>query len=42
MVKLYKTLVRPIVEYNNVIWGPSYILDNQKLILKECSVKQPE
>ena len=24
MVKLYKTLVRPIVEYNNVIWGPSY------------------
>ena len=31
MVKLYKTLVRPIVEYNNVIWGPSYTLDNQKL-----------
>ena len=31
MVKLYKTLVRPILEYNNVIWGPSYTLDNQKL-----------
>ena len=31
IVKLYKTLVRPIVEYNNVIWGPSYTLDNQKL-----------
>ena len=31
MVKLYKTLVRPIVEYNIVIWGPSYTLDNQKL-----------
>jgi len=25
MVKLYKTLVRPVIEYNNVIWGPSYI-----------------
>ena len=30
MVKLYKTLVRPIVEYNNIIWGLSYTLDNQK------------
>ena len=25
IVKLYTTLVRPIVEYNNVLWGPSYI-----------------
>ena len=24
IVKLYTTLVRPIVEYNNVLWGPSY------------------
>jgi len=31
MVKLYKTLVCPIIEYNNVIRGPSYILDNQKI-----------
>ena len=31
MIKLYKTLVRPIVEYNNIIWGPSHILDNQKV-----------
>ena len=31
IVKLYTTLVRPIVEYNNVLWGPSYILDNQKI-----------
>ena len=30
MAKLYKTLVRPIIEYNNVIWGPFYTLDNQK------------
>ena len=25
------TLVRPIIEYNYVKWGPIYILDNQKL-----------
>ena len=31
MVKLYKTLVRPIIEYNNVLWGPFYVLDNQKI-----------
>ena len=30
MVQLYKTLVRPIIEYNNVLWGPFYVLDNQK------------
>ena len=32
MAKLYKTLVHPIIEYNNVIWGPFYTLDNQKKI----------
>ena len=31
MTKLYTTLVCPIVEYNNIIWGPSYTLDNQKI-----------
>ena len=31
IIKLYTTLVRPIVEYNNILWGPTYILDNQKL-----------
>jgi len=31
MAKLYKTLVRLIAELNNVIWGPFYILDNQKI-----------
>jgi len=24
---LYKTLVRPIIEYGNSVWGPYYILD---------------
>ena len=31
MVKLYKSLVRPIIEYNNVLWGPFYVSDNQKI-----------
>ena len=31
VLKLYKSLVRPIVEYANVIWGPHYILDQQKV-----------
>jgi len=31
IVRLYTTLVRPIIEYNNVLWGPTHILDNQKL-----------
>ena len=28
MVKLYKSLVCPIIEYNNVLWGPFYVSDN--------------
>ena len=31
MVKLYKTYVCTIIEYNNVLWGPFYVLDNQKI-----------
>ena len=27
----YKSMVRPILEYNNVIWGSYYILDQCKL-----------
>jgi len=38
MVKLYKTLVCPIIEYNNVIWGPSYILNNKKIEGIQCKV----
>ena len=29
--QLYKALVRPIIEYGNVIWGPSYIGDQKKI-----------
>ena len=32
-LNLYKSLVRPIIEYGSVIWGPSYILDQQSI---EC------
>ena len=31
IVKLYKTLVRSIIEYNNILWGPFCVLDNQKI-----------
>ena len=28
---LYKTLVRPILEYGNIIWGPHYIRDKHQI-----------
>ena len=28
---LFKALVRPLLEYGNVIWGPQYKLDHQAL-----------
>ena len=28
---LYKSLVRPVMEYANVVWGPNYIGDCQML-----------
>ena len=28
--KLYEALVRPILEYSNPIWGPTFILDQRK------------
>ena len=31
LLQLYKSMVRPILEYDNVIWGPHYILDQRKL-----------
>jgi len=29
--KLYKTLVWPILEYSNSVWGPTFILDQRKI-----------
>jgi len=36
IVRLYTTVVRPIVEYN-VLWGPTYIKN-----CKESNIKQPD
>ena len=30
-LKLYKALVRPRMEYANIIWGPHFLLDKRKL-----------
>ena len=27
MLCLYKSLIRPIIEYGYVIWGPHYVID---------------
>ena len=29
MFCLYKSLILPIIEYGNVIWGPHYVIDQQ-------------
>ena len=31
LTQLFSTLVRPILEYNNIIWGPHYIVDKRKV-----------
>ena len=31
ILSLYKTIVHPIVEYGNVIWGPHFALDQQSI-----------
>ena len=31
MLCLYKSLIRPIIEYGNVIWGPHYVIDQQAI-----------
>ena len=30
LIQSFSTLVRPILEYNNVIWGPHYTLNKRK------------
>ena len=35
-LKLYKALVRPIVEYANILWGPHFLLDKRKLERVQC------
>jgi len=31
LIDLYKSYVRPVIEYGNVIWGPQYILDQKEV-----------
>ena len=31
LVHLYKSMVRPILEYGNIIWGPHYLMDQKKV-----------
>jgi len=31
ITKLFKSLVRPILEYGNLIWGPHYVVDQQAI-----------
>ena len=31
LVRLYKSMVQPILEYANTIWGPYYLIDQRKV-----------
>ena len=41
---LYKAMVRPLIEYGNVVWGPSYIGDQMILerVQKRATKLVPE
>jgi len=34
----YTTLVRPIIEYNNVLWGPTYTLNKHRIQCKATRI----
>ena len=36
LVRLYKSVVRPILEYGNIIWGPHYLMDQKKVETIQC------
>ena len=31
LLQLYKSFVRPILEYGNTVWGPMFVLDQQSV-----------
>jgi len=31
LVRLYKSMVRPILEYTNIIWGPYYLMEKREV-----------
>ena len=40
LLQLCKSMVRPILEYGNVICGPHYVLDQRKLEgVQQCATK---
>ena len=30
-INLYKTFIRPVLEYGSIIWGPLFVLDQQQV-----------
>ena len=36
-LSLYNTLIRPHLEYGNLIWGPFYILDQQQNVQRAAT-----
>ena len=44
IIRLYKSLVRHVLEYGNIIWGPHYIMDQQaiKKIQRRATKLTPE
>ena len=30
-LRLYTTLVHPILEYANIVWGPTFVIDQRSL-----------
>ena len=39
-IKLYTTLVCPIVEYNNILWGPIYLHTRQPKTRKDLGLRR--
>ena len=31
ILQLYKSLIRPVIEYGNIIWGSFYVMDQQAI-----------
>jgi len=38
ILHLYKSLIQPVIEYGNIIWGPYYIMDQQAIEKIQCRV----
>ena len=36
MLCLYKSLIRHVIEYGNIIWGPHYVIDQHAIEKIQC------